>query len=373
MTGRSILTQAFLRHFGSVPRQRFQSPLQLNLMGEICDLCQGLVLCCAEERQLGVALDRRSDSRVDILVCDSQGRPLPHLSPSQFHPAQQATDVLIAALRQRGYRLGGLRLLVLLPDGVPFTQQPDAVKIALAYALNQQLELGLSTKGLAKLAAQQPGHDDSGSRPGEQFAALISSTGHCALVDYGRLSWQRIPLPDELSLFRVDLGFSTDEFSALKRRKRQQTKQLIHYFSVGALRELSMERLNRARGLLSEDLFGCARHLLSEHQRALSLADALVEKRLDEIGPLLASAHLSLKREFGFESRHANLLVSHVNRLVGNRGGARLLSSGEVIALIPKERKTAIVEQVTQQYTQRFGVYATFFNINAASGAHSVR
>ncbi|BDY04815.1 hypothetical protein [Ferrimonas sp. YFM] len=370
MKGRSILQQAFLRHFGLEPTQCFLSPLQLNLMGEICALSPGMVLCCGEDRYTGIAVGSRGDNHVRIEVCDHSGTPLPSTHPVDV---TRLLNSLVAALQQRGYRLGGLHLLCTLPDAARPAQAMEAAVMALAYGLNNYLDLGLSASGLVKLCTQAypPGWsevDGSG-----QIAALAATRAHLSLVDYSRFGWQGVPLPKELALYRVDLDTRIEQFSALRQKKHQQARQVANFFSLSSLRDLTMDQLNRARGALTNELFGCARHLLSEQQRALNLADALVEGRLHEIGPLMQSAHLSLKREFGIDSRGADLMVASLNNQVKEQGGARLLSSGEVIALIPKARKTSIVEQVTQEYAQRFGVYATFFNINAVSGAHSVR
>ncbi|WP_028110098.1 hypothetical protein [Ferrimonas futtsuensis] len=370
MKGRSILEQAFLRQFGLDPSQCFLSPLQLNLMGEVCALSTGMMLCCAEDRYSGIAVGSRGDNHIRIKVCDHRGNPL-----SSSHPVevQRLLEGVVAALKRRGYRLGGLHLLCTLPESSHPIQATDAAIMALAHALNTYLDLGLSVSGVVKLCDQAYPPCRGEADGGAQVAALAATRDHLSLVDYSRFSWQGVPLPSTLSLFRVELGINSEQFAGLRQKKRQQARQVANFFSLSTLRDLTMEQLNRARGLLTGDLFGCARHLLSEQQRALNLADALVDGRLHEIGPLMQSAHLSLKREFGIESRPADLMVGSLNNLVKEEGGARLLSSGEVIALIPKARKTSIVEQVTQEYAQRFGVYATFFNINAVSGAHSVR
>ncbi|WP_417346739.1 hypothetical protein [Ferrimonas sp.] len=369
MKGRSILEQAFLRHFGLEPSQCFLSPLQLNLMGEVCALSPGLMLCCAEDRYTGIAVGSRGDNHIRIEVCDSRGAPL----SSYPVDVQRLMEGLVAALQHRGYRLGGLHLLCTLPESTRPIQSMDAAVMALAYGLNTYLDLGLSSSGLVKLCHQAypPGWGEVDG--GGQLAPLVATEAHLSLVDYSKLGWQGIPLPGELALLRVDLEGNGEQFAAQRKQKRQQAREVANFFSLSNLRDLTMEQLNNARGLLTDELFRCARHLLSEQQRALNLADALVEGRLHEIGPLMQSAHLSLKREFGIESRSADLMVASLANLVKEEGGARLLSSGEVIALIPKARKTSIVEQVTQEYAQRFGVYATFFNINAVSGAHSVR
>lgn len=376
------LTDAFVLEFGYAPSATYQAPGRVNLIGEHTDYNQGFVLPCAINFATQIAIKPRQDHQFVAVACNYDNQrsrwDLDKAQRSHDAPWSDYLKGITQVLVKRGYRLNGFDLMVRgdVPLGAGLSSSA-ALSIAFAYALNDQLQLGLSGLGLAQVA-QQAENEFVGCQCGimDQLISAIGTQSYAALIDCQSLSWQGIPIPAEMELLIVHSNVKRGLVDSEYNLRRQQCEQVARFFGHNSLRGLSIEELNEARSQLDPVMFRRARHVLSENQRVLGLADALVANNPAAISQIMRSSHQSMAEDFEITVPAIDALVSIIHSEIGDTGGVRMTGGGFggcVVSLLPSDKKQAVVDRVVQEYPKNSGLYATFFNTKASSGACRVR
>ncbi|HUQ62275.1 MAG TPA: hypothetical protein VM121_00795, partial [Acidimicrobiales bacterium] len=93
---------------------------------------------------------------------------------------------------------------------------------------------------------------------------------------------------------------------------------------IGPLRDATIGDLE---GLADAVLRRRARHVITENRRVLEFSDALAAGRIDELGPLMAGSHASLRDDFDVSTPELDDLVANLTSTPGVIG-ARLTGAG---------------------------------------------
>jgi galactokinase len=292
--------------------RRFFAPGRVNLIGEYTDLVGGLVLPAALE--LGITLDCSPAETVE-LASDQPGAGWERY----VHAVQQE----LAACGRPPVGLRG-SLATTLPSGAGLSSSA-ALEVAVALGLCAVADFSLEPLLLAQ-ALQRAEHAAVGVPSGimDQAASLLGRAGHALLLDTGALTFEYVPIPDELLLVIVHSGVDrslAESDYAVRRRELES----------GEPRRL--------------------RHVQSENERVLAVAEALRTDDRAALGDLFRAGHESLRVDLEVTTPELDRLVA----LAYEHGAvaARMTGGGfggAIVALVERADASAFAARVVTNY-----------------------
>jgi galactokinase len=296
----------------------------VNLIGEFTDYSGGLVLPVAID--LGISIDAVPSERT---LLTSAKLPGTSREPDGWGRYVAAVETELAEVGRPSVGIEG-SVRSTLPIGAGLSSSA-ALEVAVAVALCAVADFRLEPLELA-LAAQRAELRAVGVPCGimDQAASVLGRAGYALLLDTETLAYEHVPLPRELALVIVDSGVSRRlESSAYAERRR----------------ELEAGRPDRVR------------HVESENRRVREVVEILREPgvpRLEELGPIFAEGHESLRRDF-------EVTIPELDRLVELARAAGALAArmtgggfgGSIVALVERGRAQPLAGEVLEAYGPR--------------------
>jgi galactokinase len=390
---RDDVRDAFRRRFGHKPTGIWSAPGRVNLIGEHTDYNDGFVLPFAIDRRTLVAAGPREDAilRVgstfaddDELYLEVPLAELDALQPLADELGESPLDwaaypVGVAwALSRFGADLEAVPGLDLMFDSnVPVgagLSSSAAIECAVAVALDDLWRLGLSRRELAQVGRLAE-NDFVGAPTGimDQSAALLGSRDHAVLLDCRSLETESVPLgfaEAGLAVVVIDTGVKHEHSTGGYGERRASCEKAALLMGVPALRDLSVDDLDRAEDKLSNETFRRLRHVVTENQRVLDAVDALREHDHVALGELLDASHRSMRDDFEISTPELDLAVeiARENGALGARmtGGG---FGGAAIALVPLDDVSRVQVAVDGGFAEHGFGQPEVFTVAASDGA----
>ena len=139
---------------------------------------------------------------------------------------------------------------------------------------------------------------------------------------------------------------------------------------VPALRDLSVDDLDRARDLLDDVTFRRVRHVVTEDQRVLDTVRLLETDGPAAIGELLDASHRSLRDDFEVSVPELDLAVE--TALENGAIGARMTGGGfggSAIALVPIDGLSRLQVAVDGAFAEHGFAAPETFSVRPSDGA----
>jgi len=362
---------------GHQPDGIWSAPGRANLIGEHTDYNDGFVLPFAIDRRTLVALGARDDGMLRVASTFSDevgGLPLADLAAAQASGALRgwaAYPLGVAwALGRFGADLAAVPGADLLIDSnVPVgagLSSSAAIESAVAVALDEVWRLGLSRETLA-LVGQRAENDAVGAPTGimDQSAALLGRQDAAVFLDCRSLASRVVPLgfaAAGLTIAVIDTGVSHSHATGGYRDRRASCEAGARALGVAALRDVGVDELDRARGILDDLTFRRVRHVVTENQRVLDAVRLLETEGPAAIGALLDASHRSLRDDFEVSVPELDLAVE--TALENGALGARMTGGGfggSAIALVPIDGVSRLQVAVDGAFAEHgFGAPETF-------------
>ncbi len=351
---------------------RWWAPGRVNLIGEHTDYNAGLALPFALEQGCTATVSR-SDGFVATSAQTRDDVAVPSLDDL---PEGWVRYVLGPArvLRDRGVEVPPLQ--VHIDSDVPLgagLSSSAAVVCSVTTALDDLLGLQLSPDDL--LAVSRAAENDVVGAPTgglDQLASLRCEEGHALLCDFSDFSTSRVPFDlsgHGLTVLvvdtRVEHGHAGGEYAARRRACEEAAARL----GLPSLREAGLDQL----GALDEELRPFARHVITENVRVEQVVTLLREDRPQEIAPLLAASHASLRDDFRVTTPELDLAAATLED--AGALGARMTGGGFggcVIALLPADGVQATADAVRRSFAEDGYDEPGWFTTRPAAGAHRV-
>ena len=319
----------------------WSAPGRVNLIGEHTDYNDGFVLPFAIDRRTLVALGARDDGMLRVASTFSDEvveLPLGELAATQAAGALRgwaAYPLGVAwALGRFGADLAavpGADLLIdsTVPVGAGLSSSA-AIESAVALALNEAWQLGLSHETLARVG-QRAENDAVGAPTGimDQSASLLGRHNAAVFLDCRSLEARITPLgfvEAGLTIAVIDTGVAHAHSTGGYRERRASCEAGAAALGVAALRDVSIDELDRARGILDDVTFRRVRHVVTENQRVLDTVRLLETEGPAAIGELLDASHRSLRDDFEVSVPELDLAVE--TALENGALGARMTGGG---------------------------------------------
>jgi galactokinase len=378
-TDTSVLSARFQETFGSVPDGVWQAPGRVNLIGEHTDYNEGFVLPFAIDKTAKVAVRLRGDSTVRLLsMFGGHGlveADLSGLEPGSGQGWSRYPLGVAWALKERGIDVPGFDLL--LDSDVPLgagLSSSHAIECAVISALNDLTGAGLGAEDLV-LATQRAENVFVGAPTGimDQSASLRGAKGHAVFLDCRDQHVDLVPFDAEASglvLLVIDTKVSHSHADGGYASRRASCELGAEILGVKALRDVGVETLEEASGLLDETTLRRVRHVVTENDRVLQTVEILKSEGPASIGALLDASHVSMRDDFEISCPELDLAVetSRANGAIGARmtGGG---FGGSAIALTPVGQEQQVRDAVVRSFAERGFTAPDIFTVTPAAGA----
>jgi galactokinase len=371
---------------GRAPLGLWSAPGRVNLIGEHTDYNDGFVFPFAIDRRTVVAVGPREDAVLRVASTFSDEvveAPLAELDALVAERrlegwAAYPLGVAWALGAQGGADLGAVPGLDLVIDSnVPVgagLSSSAAIESSVAVALDELWRLGLDRPALARVG-QRAENDAVGAPTGimDQSASLLGRRDAGVFLDCRSLDAEVIDLgfaAAGLTIVVMDTGVKHSHATGGYRERRASCEAGAAAMGVGSLRDLDVDDLDRARGILDDVTFRRVRHVVTENQRVLDTVRTL---RLDgptAIGALLDASHVSMRDDFEISVPELDLAVetAQANGAIGARmtGGG---FGGAAIALVPIDEVSRLQVAIDGAFAEHgFGVPETF-TVTPSEGA----
>jgi galactokinase len=365
--------------FGSAPDGVWQAPGRVNLIGEHTDYNEGFVLPFAIDRTARVAVRLRPDTEIRLLsTFGNQGLTTAEAGSLGRGTAKGWTKYplgVLWALQQRGLPVRGLDLLLDsdVPRGAGLSSS-HAIECAVISAVNELTGAGLDTQDMV-LATQRAENDFVGAPTGimDQSASLRGAAGHALFLDCRDQSGRLVPFDAGaagLVMLVMDTKVSHSHAGGGYASRRSSCELGAEVLGVKALRDVGLDGLEEASGLLDRVTFRRVRHVVTENERVLQTVALLESTGPAAIGPLLDASHASMRDDFEISCPELDLAVEAARG--AGAVGARMTGGGfggSAIALTPAAAEPAVRAAVERAFAAAGYTAPDIFRVAPAAGA----
>jgi galactokinase len=201
----------------------------------------------------------------------------------------------------------------------------------------------------------------------DQFIALLGREDHALLIDCRSLQYRAVPIPAEGYRFvicdtRVPRELVDSEYNTRRRQCEEAVRRL-----KPALPEITALRA----GLLPEPILKRARHVVTENERVLAVAEALEAGDMERVGRLFRESHLSLKDDYEVSIPALDTISDTAEAVEGALGG-RMAGAGFGgcgIALVREEAVAEFDRELRRRYRREVAHDPGTYVCRAAAGA----
>lgn len=357
----------------------FRAPGRVNLIGEHTDYNAGFVL------PIAIGLETR------VAVKPSRKKEL-SVTSKQMEGGAAAPVAGLAALERRGhwpdYVFGVAKELALagyevkpcaleidssVPTGSGLSSSA-ALEVSTALALLDGQEI--SKLELAKLC-QRAERNFVGMPCGimDQYVSVHGEAHKAVMIDCRSITHKLAPLPETVEIIAVNTMVKHElGSSAYRQRVAECAEALSHFPGKAALRDVTLEELERTAAKIPEVPLARARHVIFEDWRVEQFLAASERGDLERMGQLFVESHRSLQNDYEVSCEELDLLVKLALAIDGCYG-ARMTGGGFggcTVNLVANGQADAFVETIAKKYKDATGLTPAVYRCVPSAGAGPV-
>lgn len=378
MSRKQIVENAFSERFGYEPSGIFHGPGRVNLIGDHTDYNGGFVLPAAINFGTDIAASLNQDRSVRVLALDCNGESsefsLDEIGFDQEKMWVNYVGGSLLALMKAYPEISGVDMVISgnVPLGAGLSSSAS-LEIAILKTVASLNNLPLDGVKAA-LMGQDAENNFVGCNCGimDQLISAMGKDGHAMLLDCRSLTFEDVPVPSDLEIVIVNSNVKRGLVDSEYNTRRQQCEAVAQTLEKPALRDLTIEDLEANKHQLDDVSYRRARHVVTENDRARDMLVALIENDTERLSKLMKASHLSLKDDFEVTTKELDGLVSMIDEIIGQSGGARMTGGGFggcVVALVPKEKLQQVFDVVSAEYPKQFGLTPDIYVCSTAPGA----
>jgi galactokinase len=147
-----------------------------------------------------------------------------------------------------------------------------------------------------------------------------------------------------------------------------------HLPKIKALRDVTIEELERFQESLPERVYRRCRHVITENDRVLAAADALKAGQIARFGELMYRSHTSMRDDYEISCKELDTLVDLATSFSGVYG-ARMTGGGFggcTINLVDSGHAEEVQRRLAQNYEAQTRLRPTILICEASDGAGAV-
>jgi galactokinase len=210
----------------------------------------------------------------------------------------------------------------------------------------------------------------------DQFIACSGESGHALLIDCRSLDSQLLPLSEEVKIVvcntKVKHNLAAGEYNQRRAGCEAAVRSLKKWLpQIRALRDVSLEQLEKHKAELAPETYRLARHVVSENARVEEAAGVLQRGELRDFGRLMYESHRSLRDDYQVSCKELDVMVDLASQQPGVIG-ARMTGGGFggcTVNLVEKDHVAQFVKNVAEDYLSATGITPEIYVCEAADGA----
>jgi galactokinase len=205
----------------------------------------------------------------------------------------------------------------------------------------------------------------------DQMISAGGRAGHALLLDCRSLQSRPVPLPPGSAVVVLDTATRRGLVDSQYNQRRAQCEAAAKFFGVPALRDVTLEQFEGRAAGLDGVTRRRVRHVISENERTLRVAEAMDRGDAAAIGRLMNESHQSLHDDYEVSNDALNTMVEIA---VGHSGcyGARMTGAGFggcAVALVRGEAVQDFVDETAAAYRRRTVYEPAVYVCQATNGA----
>lgn len=372
------LASKFQELFGSAPDIIASAPGRVNLIGEHVDFLDGFVLPFALSDVTTVAIAKASNKKIRCASIQKKGA-VSTINCADVAPksGEAWAHYPVGVIWSLGIESG---LDILIDGQVPLgagLSSSAALECAVATAINELFDLGLSLPELAR-AAQRAENIYVGMPCGimDQSVSLMATEGNALLLDTKDLSIEQIPFdiaPLGLELLVIDTQVHHALVDGGYAERRASCETAIADLKINSLRDISVTDFVARKPELDEKTYLRAFHGITEMQRVLDAVVLLKAGDFVGFGEIVTAAHTSLRDNYTVSCPELNLAVDIALKF--GALGSRMIGGGfggSAIALIKAKDSELIKSKIKSAFMKERFKSPRFFSALPSAGARIV-
>ena len=374
-------TAHFTKMFGQEPEAIFLSPGRINIIGEHVDYNDGFVLPAAINKYICFAVSVSDHTECTLIAKDLNEAYQFDLN-DDLQPVEKTwvNYILgvISQLKDEGHAMKGFQIVFssTIPMGAGLSSSA-ALECGIGYAMNELFGLGLSKERIAQIG-QKSEHTFVGVNCGimDQFASVFGKKNQVVELDCTTLAYAYHKADfKNYSLLLLDSNVKHTHLTSGYNVRRQQVEQGLsvikkHFPDVQTFRDCNEQMVVSIKEELGDVVFRRCHFVVKEIQRVRDAVAALEADDFVKLGQLMYETHLGLSEEYEVSCPEIDFLVGftgHDQRVLGSRmmGGG---FGGCSINLIEKGHADQLIETITNEYQNAFGIELKAYKIKIAKG-----
>ena len=382
-------------HFDSygTPALLFAAPGRVNLIGEHTDYCDGFVMPAAIDFHTVVAISPRNDGRLVMHSVNYDERfdqVLSQFLERRFRELREGAEThwadyiagVLWVLEKHGVPVAG-GFSMTIEGNVPLgagLSSSAAIEVATAFAVLGATSFDLPLDQIAQLCRSAE-NTFVGANVGimDQFVSCCGAQDHAVMIDCRSLQYTLAPIPPDVRIVicnsMVKHSVAGGEYNTRRAEIEEGTAILrSHRPEIKALRDATLEDLDRWGREMPENVLRRCRHVITEDTRVLAALDAFRSGNLARFGQLMGEAHISFRDDFDASCAEIDILVELANKQPGCFG-ARLTGGGFggcTVNLVLADRVEDFTRAMREGYKQATGIDSDIYISRASAGAHQV-
>ena len=365
----------------------YSAPGRVNLIGEHTDYSGGFVMPAAIDFSTLIAISPRTDGRFlahSVNFNEHVDRPIDELLAARAKSWTDYPAGVLWALREKGIDVSSGFSLTIVGD-VPLgagLSSSASVEVCTAFAVLGTLGTEMPLSEIA-LLCQRAENAFVGANVGimDQFVICCGQQDNAVMIDTRFLTYTLAPIPSTVrivicnSMVKHTLadggGYNT------RRAEMEAGLHILqqHRPEIVALRDATMDDLNRWGSEMKPESLRRCRHVITEDDRVLAAVEAFKAHDLARFGQLMYAAQLSFRDDFEASCPEIDTLIDLANQQPGCFG-ARLTGGGFggcTVNLVAADHAAAFVAAMRAGYLAATGITAEIYTSRASAGAHAVQ
>lgn len=333
---RDKVVNGFREFYAGDPEVVAYAPGRLEILGNHTDYNEGVVLSCAVN--LGTAFAARPVAGTACSVKDLRDGSHRSFEIGKLDALEKGDwsnyiKGTIIEMQGRGIVIPAFEAAIL--SSIPMSagmSSSAALEISAAYALGSLAGVELPWVEWARIG-QACENNCVGARTGlmDQFSSIKGQADHLVFSDFRSLDVANVPLPKGTALVVANSMVKhnlTNEYNE-RRASCEDAAAAIGKLAdgVAALRDVSMDLLEKSRAGLDVISYRRAKHVVGENERVFAGISYLEEGRVGEFGRLMFDSHESSRVHFENSCPELDQLIA-IGKSLPGAIGARLSGGG---------------------------------------------
>ena len=373
-------SEHFEKLFQKKPEHIFLSPGRINIIGEHVDYNDGFVLPAAINKYICFAISKNENSECAIIAKDLNEAYKFDLKEDLKPIDKMWANYILGVLHQlknKGLHQG---FTIVFSSTIPMgagLSSSAALECGIGYAMNKLYDLGITKEEIAVIG-QKSEHTFVGVNCGimDQFASVFGKKNKVIKLDCNTLEYEYHKADfKKYSLLLLDSNVKhTHLTSGYNDRRNEVEKGLAiikqHFPEVKTFRNCTQEMILELKEQLGEIVFKRCHFVVKEIQRVQDAVCAISNSAFQTLGQLMSETHHGLSKEYEVSCDEIDFLVAAVaneKSVLGSRmmGGG---FGGCSINLVEKGSENDLIEKISEQYRNAFGIELNAYKVKIARG-----